>query len=126
MLASKVDAGNHTVIDNFQPHPKFDTVPVSVPVERHTRALRMHGESMVNEIRGSIPDALLIIVEPELPALPSDDVIAFNSGNELTFKQPMMGGGDVFLKLLNLRCPGKPLRSARVIGVVREFTKRFR
>ena len=63
-LASEVMAGNHTVIDNNQPHPKFDAVPVSLPVQRHTHALRMHGDSMVNEIRGSIPGALLIMSTP--------------------------------------------------------------
>lgn len=125
-LVSEVEAGNYTVIDNFQPHPKFETVPVSVPVQRHTYALRVRGDSMVSETGDSFPDGSLIIVEPELPALPGDYVIALNSENETTFKQLIKDGGDLFLKPLNLRYPIRPLGSARVIGVVREFTKRFR
>jgi len=35
-------------------------------------------------------------------------------------------GGDLYLKPRNSRYPIKPLGSARVIGVVREFSKRFR
>ena len=45
---------------------------------------------------------------------------------ELTFKQLIKDDGEVFLKPLSLRYPFKPLGSARVIGVVREFAKRFR
>jgi len=125
-LVSEVEAGNYTVIDNFLPHPKFDTVPVSVPVQRHTYALRVHGDSMVSETGDSFPDGSLIIVEPELQALPGDYVIALNSENETTFKQLVKDGGELLLKPLNLRYPVNPLGSATVIGVVREFTKRFR
>ena len=125
-LVSEVEAGNYTVIDNFEPHPKFDTVPVSVPVQRHTYALRVRGDSMVSETADSFPDGSIIIVEPELQALPGDYVIALNSENETTFKQLIKDGGDLYLKPLNLRYPIKPLGSATVIGVVREFTKRFR
>ena len=125
-LVSEVEAGNCTVIDNFEPHAPFDTVPVSVPVQRHTYALRVHGDSMVSETGDSFPGESPIIVEPELPALPGDHVVALNSENETTFKQLVKDGGDLFLKPLSLRYPVKPLASARVIGVVREFTKRFR
>jgi len=125
-VVSEVEAGNYTVIDNFKPHPEFDTVPVSVPVQRHTYALRVRGDSMVSETGDSFPDGSLIIVEPELQALPGDYVIALNSENETTFKQLVKDGGELLLKPLNLRYPVNPLGSATVIGVVREFTKRFR
>src|SRR5690348_13078535 len=46
-LVSSVEAGNYTVIDNFKPRQQFETVPVSVPIKRHTYALRVHGDSMV-------------------------------------------------------------------------------
>ena len=125
-VVSEVEAGNYTVIDNFQPHPRFDTVPVSVPVQRHTYALRVHGDSMVSETGDSFPEGSIIIVEPEMPALPGDYVIALNAENETTFKQLVRDGGELFLKPLNLRYPIRPLGGATVIGVVREFTKRFR
>lgn len=125
-LVSEVEAGNYTVIDNFKPHPQYDTVPVSVPVQRHTYALRVHGDSMVSETADSFPDGSIIIVEPELQAQLGDYVIALNDENETSFKQLVKDGGELFLKPLNLRYPVKPLGSATVIGVVREFTKRFR
>lgn len=125
-LVSEVEAGNYTVIDNFKPRGKFDTVPVTVPIKRHTYALRVHGDSMVSEAVDSFPDGSLIIVEPEMEALPGDFVIALNEANQTTFKQLIKDGGDYYLKPLNTRYPIKPLGKARVIGVVREFTKRFR
>jgi len=125
-LVSEVEAGNYTVIDNFQPKSNFETVPVSVPVLRHTYALRVHGDSMVSDTRDSFPDGSIIIVEPEMAPLPGDYVIALNEENETTFKQLIRDGGEYFLKPLNLRYPIRPLGAAKIIGVVREFTKRFR
>jgi len=125
-LVSEVEAGNYTIIDNYKPTGRFDTVPVTVPVMRHTYALRVHGDSMVSEVADSFPDGSTIIVEPEMDAVPGDYVIALNDANETTFKQLIKDGGDLYLKPLNTRYPIKPLGSAVVIGVVRELTKRFR
>lgn len=125
-LVSEVEAGNYTVIDNFKPTMQFDAIPVSVPVKRHTYALRVHGDSMVSESGDSFPAGSILIVEPEMEALPGDYVIAVNHASETTFKQLVKDGGDLYLKPLNSRYPIKPLGNARVIGVVREFTKRFR
>lgn len=125
-LVSEVEAGNYTVIDNFKPNGKFETVPVTVPVQRHTYALRVHGDSMVSETTDSFPDGSLIIVEPEMQPLPGDYVIALNDANQTTFKQLVQDGGDLLLKPLNPRYPIRPLGKARIIGVVRELTKRFR
>ena len=125
-LVSEVEAGNYTIIDNYKPTGRFDTVPVTVPVMRHTYALRVHGDSMVSEVADSFPDGSTIIVEPEMDALPGDYVIALNEANETTFKQLIKDGGDLYLKPLNTRYPIKPLGNAVVIGVVRELTKRFR
>ncbi|MFL9670869.1 LexA family protein [Variovorax sp. AB1(2024)] len=125
-LVSEVEAGNYTVIDNFKPTTQFDAIPVSVPVKRHTYALRVHGDSMVSESGDSFPAGSILIVEPEMEALPGDYVIAVNHASETTFKQLVKDGGDLYLKPLNSRYPIKLLGNARVIGVVREFTKRFR
>jgi len=125
-LVSEVEAGNYTVIDNFKPKQQFDMVPVSVPIERHTYALRVHGDSMVSETGDSFPAGSILVVEPEMKAEPGDYVIALNEVNETTFKQLVKDGGDFYLQPLNTRYPIKPLDGARIIGVVREFTKRFR
>lgn len=125
-LVSEVEAGNYTVIDNFKPKGRFETIPVTVEVKRHTYALRVHGDSMVSATGDSFPEGSVVVVEPEMPALPGDYVIVLNAANETTFKQLVKDGGDLYLKPLNSRYPVKPLGSARVIGVVREFTKRFR
>ena len=125
-LVSGVEAGNYTVIDNFKPNPHLEMVPVTVPVQRHTYALRVHGDSMVSDTADTFPDGSIIIVEPGMQAQPGDYVIALNIDNETTFKQLVKDGSDLLLKPLNPRYPIKPLGSAKVIGVVREFTKRFR
>jgi SOS-response transcriptional repressor LexA len=125
-LISEVEAGNYTIIDNFEPKGTFETVPVSVTIQRHTYALKVHGDSMVSESGDSFPPGSIVVVEPEMEARPGDYVIALNEANETTFKQLVKDGGDYYLKPLNARYPIKPLDGARVIGVVREFTKRFR
>lgn len=125
-LVSEVEAGNYTVIDNYKLTPHYDTVPVSVPVKRHTYALRVHGDSMASTNGDSFPDGSIVVVEPELTAQAGDYVIALNAENQTTFKQLVRDGGEYFLKPLNPRYPIRPLGSARIIGVIREFSKRFR
>lgn len=125
-LVSEVEAGNYTVIDNFKPVARFETVPVSVPVKRHTYALRVHGDSMVSDTGDSFPEGSVLVVEPELQPEVGDYVIALNGANQTTFKQLVSDGGELYLKPLNTRYPIKPLGTAKIIGVVREFTKRFR
>ncbi len=125
-LISEVEAGNYTVIDNFKPKGRFDTIAVSVEVKRHTYALRVHGDSMASDTGDSFPEGSIIVVEPEMEAVPGDYVIALNAGHETTFKQLVRDGGELFLKPLNARYPIRPLGRAKVIGVVRELTRRFR
>jgi SOS-response transcriptional repressor LexA len=125
-LVSEVEAGNYTVIDNFKPAGRFETIPVSVDVKRHTYALRVHGDSMVSETGDSFPDGSIIVVEPEMEPLSGDYVIVLDEAKATTFKQLVRDGADLFLKPLNTRYPIKPLGKARIIGVVREFSKRFR
>jgi len=125
-LVSEVEAGNYTVIDNFKPKGRFETIPVSVPVKRHTYALRVHGDSMVSDTGDSFPEGSIVVVEPEFEAMAGDYVIVLNGANQTTFKQLVSDGGEFYLKPLNTRYPIKPLGTAKIIGVVREFTKRFR
>lgn len=125
-LISGVQAGNYTVIDNFKPKVGLEMVPVTVSIKRHTFALRVQGDSMVGDSLDSFPEGSLLIVEPDMEAVPGDYVIALNSYNETTFKQLIKDGGELYLKPLNARYPIKPLGDAEIIGVVREFTKKFR
>ena len=125
-LISELQSGNYTVIDNFNPVQQFENVRVTIPVRRHTYALRVHGDSMVSELGDSFPDGSILIVEPEMEAQPGDYVIALNAQNQTTFKQLTIDGGEFYLRALNTRYPIKPLGTARVIGVVREFRKKFR
>jgi SOS-response transcriptional repressor LexA len=100
----------------------MDMVPTSVPVKRHTFALRVTGDSMEPDFR----PGMVLIVEPEMEPNPGDYVIAKNAEGETTFKQLVKDGGDWYLKPLNDRYPIKPLGKARVIGVVRAVEHRFR
>lgn len=115
-----------TVIDHFKPDSQINTEAVLLPVQSHTYALRVLGDSMASEAAASFPDGSIIIVDPEMQALPGDYVIARNGDSQTTFKQLIKNGSDFFLKPLNPLYPIRPLGSTTIIGVVRECAKRFR
>jgi SOS-response transcriptional repressor LexA len=104
-LVSEVVAGNYTVIDNFKPkQPVRDRArhgARQAPHLRPARARRQHGE----RDRRLFPDGAMVIVEPEMEALPGDYVIALNASNQTTFKQLVKDGGEFYLKPLNSRYP---------------------
>jgi signal transduction histidine kinase len=68
-LASEVEASDYTVIDNLEPEGRFGTVPVPVQLERHTYALRVHGDSTVGESADSFPERSIVVVDPEIEPL---------------------------------------------------------
>jgi SOS-response transcriptional repressor LexA len=123
-LISEVQAGMYKEhVDNFYPGDGgAELIPTSVPVKRHTFALRVSGDSMVPEFS----EGMILIVEPEMEPNPGDYVIARNGEGETTFKQLIKDGSDWYLKPLNDRYPIKPLGNASIIGVVRAVEKRFR
>jgi SOS-response transcriptional repressor LexA len=123
-LLSDVQAGDYKMhVDNFHPGDGgSEQIPTSVPVKRHTFALRVTGDSMEPEFR----EGMVIIIEPEMEAQPGDFVIAKNGDDETTFKQLTKDGGDWYLKPINPRYPIKPLGDSKIIGVVRAVEKRFR
>ena len=53
-------------------------------------------------------------------------MVALKADNEPIFKMLVRTGSELYLKPLNPRYPIKPLGKGVVIGVVREFSKRFR
>ena len=125
-LLTDVEAGRYSMIDNFKPRRGLAMVPVNVEVHRHTFALRVRGDSMISRASNSFPDGSIVIVEPDLEALPGDFVVAKNEVGETTFKQLIKDGGTFYLKPLNSRYPVAPLGQSEIIGVVREFSKTFR
>lgn len=123
-LISWVQAGEYqSVVDNYTPGCGAEMIPTTVPVNRHTYALTVKGDSMTNPNGWpSFPEGMVIIVEPEFESMPGDFVIVKNGAEEATFKQLVKDGGDWYLKPLNPRYPIKPLTpDLRVVGVVRGY-----
>lgn len=125
-LVSPVQAGRYTSIDNFSQASGLEMIPCNVQVQRHTFALSVHGDSMISESHDSFPEGSILIVEPDMKAEAGDYVIARNPQGETTFKQLVIDSGTVYLKPLNPRYPIRLLDQAEVIGVVREYRKKFR
>lgn len=123
-LLSDVQAGMYKMhVDNFHPGDGGSAlVETSVPVKRHTFALRVTGDSMEPDFH----EGMILIVEPEMEPTPGDYVIVKNKDDETTFKQLVKDGGEWYLKPLNPRWPIKPLGNSTVIGVVRAVERRFR
>lgn len=123
-LISWVQAGDYKqVIDNLTPGDAEEWVDATVPVRKHTFALRVSGDSMEPDF----PEGSIIIVEPTLLADPGDYVIVRNGEHEATFKQLIRDGGDWMLRPINPRYPIKPMpRDAVVCGVVRQVLRTIR
>lgn len=123
-LISDIQAGMFKeYVDNNHPGDgEQERIATGVPVNRHTFALRVVNDSMEPEFK----EGMVLIVEPELDALPGDYVIAKNGQEETTFKKLVKDGADWYLKPLNPAYPTKPLGNSTIIGVVRAVEKRFR
>lgn len=121
-VISSVQAGNLTeVFDNFQPGDADEWIEASVPVNRHTFALVVEGDSMEPVFTAG----MRIVVEPDIEANVGEYVIAGN-GEQATLKKLVRDGNDLYLQPLNPRYPIKPLGNAKIIGVVRSATIIFR
>lgn len=133
-LISWVQAGEfEDVVDNFHPGEADEWVATTVPVMRHTYALRVNGESMTNPVgEPTFPHGAIIVIEPEAIAPLEDMVSQFiivkraKNGGEATFKQLVRDGGNFYLKPLNPQWPLIPVEEGDVcVGVVRERVTRF-
>lgn len=121
-IISAVQAGEFSFTgDQFPPGYAEEYIETSVPVKSRTFALKVKGDSMEPEFT----EGMILIVEPEMDFSPNDFVIVKN-GDEATFKQLIKDGLDWYLKPLNPRYPIKPLGSSKIIGVVREATRRLK
>jgi SOS-response transcriptional repressor LexA len=124
-LISNVQAGMYKeFIDNLlqSGDGKYERISTTVPIRRHTFALRVTGDSM----EPKFTDGMILVVEPDMEPNPGDYVIAKNGSDETTFKQLIKDGADWFLKPLNDRYPIKPLGESTIIGVVRSVELRLR
>lgn len=123
-LISDVQAGMYTeFVDNTHPGDGGqELIPTSVPINRHTFALRVSGDSMEPEFH----EGMILIIEPELDPNPGDFVVAKNGNEETTFKKLVKDGADWYLEPLNPRYPIKPLGDSKIIGVLRAVEKRYR
>lgn len=132
-LISWVQAGAFAAaVDNFHPGQADEWIPTTVPIHRHTYALRVRGDSMTNPLGDpTFPDGSVIIVEPEAIESPDKMVGRFViakriSDDEATFKKLVKDAGQFFLKPLNPQYPTLTLGEGDVFcGVVREKAMRF-
>lgn len=122
-VISWVQAGNwQSVVDNYQPGFADEHVTATVQVNRHTYALRVHGDSMEPDFK----EGDILIVEPEAEPFHGCYAIVKNGENEATFKKLIKDGGDWYLKPLNPDYPVKPLRDdMRIVGIVRQRVSKF-
>lgn len=136
-IISWVQAGAFAaVVDNFQPGDADEWEETTVPIHKHTYALRVRGDSMTNPNgEPTFPNGQVIIVEPD--AIDSLDKLASSpltslvivkraQDDEATFKQLVKDAGRYWLKPLNPQYQMIELREDDVIcGVVRQKAIRY-
>jgi SOS-response transcriptional repressor LexA len=118
-LISYVAAGNwNDAVDNLSPGDAEQWVDTTVPVKRHTYALRVEGDSM----EPRFPNGAILIVEPEAEPKNGSFVIVRQNGTDATFKQLIADGGQWYLKPVNPRYPIMQLgQDAVLCGVVKQM-----
>lgn len=82
--------------------------------------LDVRGDSMTSPAGLSIPEGMVILVDPQVEAINGKLVVAKLDGdNEATFKKLVIDAGQRFLKPLNPQYPMIPINgNCRIIGVV--------
>jgi SOS-response transcriptional repressor LexA len=118
-LISYVAAGNwNDAVDNLSPGDAEQWIDTTVPIKRHTYALRVEGDSM----EPRFPNGAILIVEPEAEPKNGSFVIVRQNGSDATFKQLIADGGQWYLKPVNPRYPIMQLGPDAVLcGVVKQM-----
>ncbi|HEY5993932.1 MAG TPA: S24 family peptidase [Gallionellaceae bacterium] len=118
-LISYVAAGSWSdAVDNLSPGDAEQWIDTTVPVKRHTYALRVEGDSM----EPRFPNGAILIVEPEAEPANGSFVIVRQNGSDATFKQLIHDGGVWYLKPVNPRYPIMQLGPDAVLcGVVKQM-----
>jgi len=133
-LISFVQAGNFSsIVDNFHPGEADEWVETTVPIHRHTFALRVSGPSMTRPsgMEPTFPDGSKIVVEPDLVDAPDNMINLFviarrDHDSEATFKQLVKDAGVFWLMPLNPQFEKIQVTEETVIcGVVREKVLRL-
>lgn len=121
------------IIDNFQPGEADEWVPTTVPIHKHTYALRVDGPSMTNPTgqEPTFPHGCKIVIEPDLIDDPQNMVGLFvivrrADEDTATFKQLIRDGSRYLLHPLNPQFDNIALQEGDVFcGVVREKPVRY-
>lgn len=82
--------------------------------------LRVKGDSMTSPVGFTVPEGMIILVDPEKDAVNGNLVVAkLENDNEATFKQYMVDAGRKYLKALNPHHPPTIINgNCRIVGVV--------
>ena len=132
-LISWVQAGQWAeVIDQLKPGDAEEWIPTSVPIHKHTYALRVKGDSMRNpDGDPTFPHGSVIIVEPDSIDAPdrlvgSLVIVRRTGDDEATFKKLVRDAGKFYLMPLNPQYPRLELQEGDAFcGVVRSKEMRF-
>src|ERR1700733_12507527 len=129
-VISWVQAGDFAdAVDNLHPGHADEWVGTSAPVNRHTYALRVEGDSMTSTSEPTFPAGTVIVVEPDAitePAAMVGRFIIMKHHGETTFKKLSRDGGRYYLMPLNPQYPRLDIGEDDVCcGVVREKVTRF-
>ncbi|WP_086956635.1 LexA family protein [Xenorhabdus innexi] len=123
-LLNWADAGNWCEEPLSPYHSQNDTQQYDSTVKCSNRAfwLEVKNDSMTSPSGISIPQGMIILVDPEIRPLANKLVIAKLEGEEqLTFKQLIIEGYDSYLKPLNSQYSMIPLTDkVHILGVVVE------
>lgn len=118
----RVRAGDFTeIVDIYQTGDADEWVDATCPVNAHTFALIVEGDSMEPEFH----EGMRIVVEPDMTPENGDYVVAGN-GESANLKKLVRVGADWYLKPLNDAYQTKLLGDTPIIGVVREAHRKYR
>ncbi|MFD2437236.1 LexA family protein [Modicisalibacter luteus] len=124
-----VQAGQWTeAVNPYEPGCEQEVVATDYQAKGYAFWLEVRGDSMTSPAGLSVPEGMMILVDPEEEALNGSLVVAQLEGSdEATFKRLVIDGGQKFLKPLN---PGYPLipinGNCRLIGVAVEMKMSLR
>ena len=108
--------------DPFEPGTAEEWEPVPESAGPNSFWLRVVGDSMTAPHGPSIPEGMLILVDPDYPALSGRLVVAkLTDNDQVTFKKLVEDAGKRFLKALNPAYPVTEINgNCRIVGTVRE------
>lgn len=120
-LVSWVSAG--CWLEAVEPYRKdeIDVWPeTTVDASDNSFWLRVKGDSMTSPVGFTVPEGMIILVDPEREPVSGKLVVAkLENENEATFKQYMIDAGRCYLKALNPHHPPTIVNgNCKIIGVV--------